>query len=68
LNAAYDGDTLPPGLGSRHAAAAAITAVTRALALTISESTGTVTIFRDGKVMMALERFRQAAGLVEAPE
>ncbi len=66
LNAAYDGDALPPGLGARHAAAAAITAVTKALALTISESTGTVTVFRGGKIMMILERFRQAPSLAEA--
>jgi DNA integrity scanning protein DisA with diadenylate cyclase activity len=65
LNAAYNGDGLPPGLGSRHAAAAAITSVTKALALTISESTGAVTVFRGGKVMMTLERFRQAPSLTE---
>ena len=67
LNAAYDGDALPPGLGARHAAAAAITAVTQALALTISASTGTVTIFREGKVIMTLERFRPAPSLTDAP-
>ena len=65
LNAAYNGDGLPSGLGSRHAAAAAITSVTKALALTISESTGTVTVFRGGEVMMTLERFRQAPSLAE---
>ncbi|MFQ5912779.1 MAG: DNA integrity scanning protein DisA nucleotide-binding domain protein [Nitrospinota bacterium] len=68
LNAAYNGDALPPGLGARHAAAAAITAVTKSLALTVSESTGTVTVFRGGKVMMALERFRQAPSLAESQD
>jgi DNA integrity scanning protein DisA with diadenylate cyclase activity len=68
LNAAYDGDSLPTGLGARHAAAAAITEVTRSLALTISESTGTVTVFRSGKIMMTLERFRQAHEVTEPQE
>ncbi len=67
LHASYDGDALPPGLRARRAAAAAITAVTRALALTISASTGTVTIFREGKVIMTLERFRAAPSLTDAP-
>lgn len=68
LNAAYNGDALPPGLGARHAAAAAITAVTKALALTISESTGAVTVFRGGKVIMTLERFRQAPSVADSSE
>lgn len=49
---------LPRGLGSRHHAAAAITAVTDTLAVTVSESTGTVTIFRGGRILTELERSR----------
>ncbi len=49
---------LPQGLGTRHHAAAAITAVTDALAVTVSESTGTVTIFRGGRPITEIEKPR----------
>lgn len=45
-----------PGLGCRHMAAAGITDVTDAIAITISGSTGIVRIFRKGKVMLEIER------------
>ena len=48
--------SLPSGYGSRHLAAAGISACTNALAITISESTGTVTIFRGGVIMMSISR------------
>ncbi len=47
---------LPRGLGSRHHAAAAITAVTDSIALTVSASTGTVTIFRRGGIVTEIEK------------
>jgi DNA integrity scanning protein DisA with diadenylate cyclase activity len=47
---------LHPGLGARHAAAAAITAVTSATALVVSESSGTVTVFHHGRALLELER------------
>jgi DNA integrity scanning protein DisA with diadenylate cyclase activity/mannitol/fructose-specific phosphotransferase system IIA component (Ntr-type) len=47
---------LPPGLGTRHHAAASITAHTQAMAITISQSTGTVTVFRNGQIVLKLER------------
>ncbi|MBN1851545.1 MAG: diadenylate cyclase [Pirellulales bacterium] len=47
---------LPPGLGTRHQAAAAITAHTQALAIALSQSTGTVTVFRHGQIVLRLER------------
>lgn len=47
---------LPGGLGARHQSAAAITAETQAIAIVVSQSTGTVTLFRDGKVILSLER------------
>lgn len=56
LNVSYQGDLLPQGLGARHSAAAAITQVTDSVALTISESTGTVTVFRGGKIMTVIEK------------
>jgi len=47
---------LPSGLGSRHAAAAGITAATKSIAITISESTGTVRIWRRGEIITEIER------------
>jgi DNA integrity scanning protein DisA with diadenylate cyclase activity len=47
---------LPGGLGTRHAAAAGITAATDAVALCVSQSTGTVTVFRSGKLITDLHR------------
>jgi DNA integrity scanning protein DisA with diadenylate cyclase activity/mannitol/fructose-specific phosphotransferase system IIA component (Ntr-type) len=47
---------LPGGLGARHQAAAAITTETQAIAVTVSQSTGTVTLFQDGNVVLTLER------------
>jgi len=49
-------EDLPSGFGSRHEAAAAITACTNALAITISESTGLVTLFKDGAILMTLSK------------
>ncbi|ASJ04581.1 MULTISPECIES: DNA integrity scanning protein DisA nucleotide-binding domain protein [Thermococcus] len=42
---------LPPGLGSRHIAAAGITRLTRAIAITLSES-GTIRIFKNGLMLL----------------
>jgi DNA integrity scanning protein DisA with diadenylate cyclase activity len=47
---------LPGGLGTRHAAAAGITASTGALAVCVSQSTGTVTVFKSGQVVTSLQR------------
>lgn len=52
------GVELPPGLGARHLAAAAITDVSDAVAIVVSESTGTVTVFRQGKMVIELEQRR----------
>jgi len=46
---------LQPGQGSRHAAAAAITSVAPAVAVVLSESSGTVTVFHDGQMVLQLE-------------
>ncbi len=56
LNASLENESLPQGLGSRHAAAAGITAVTGSTAFVISESTGDVRIFRNGKIFMDIEK------------
>jgi len=56
LGAATDESNLPRGLGSRHIAAAGITTLTQAIAFVISESSGDVRIFRDGKIIMHIEK------------
>jgi hypothetical protein len=40
------------GLGTRHAAAAAISKSTKAIAVTVSQSSGTVRLFLNGEVVM----------------
>jgi DNA integrity scanning protein DisA with diadenylate cyclase activity len=47
---------LPGGLGTRHAAAAGITASTEAVAVCVSQSTGTVAVFRSGGLVTSLAR------------
>jgi diadenylate cyclase len=47
---------IPSGFGARHAAAAGITACTNALSVVVSESTGMVTLFKNGAALMALAR------------
>lgn len=56
LGATVNVESLPQGLGSRHIAAAGITALTKAVAFVISESSGDVRIFKDGKVLMEVEK------------
>lgn len=46
---------LPPGLGTRHRAASAITSKTKAIAVVVSRS-GAIRIFKDGKIVLAVER------------
>ncbi len=47
--------TLSKGLGSRHWAAAAISRATKAVAVTVSQSNGTVRIFQNGEVVLRIE-------------
>jgi DNA integrity scanning protein DisA with diadenylate cyclase activity len=56
LSAALESEDFPRGLGSRHLAAAGITSVTDAVAIVISESTGAVRIFKNGRIFMELEK------------
>ncbi|HEY5313274.1 MAG TPA: DNA integrity scanning protein DisA nucleotide-binding domain protein [Pirellulales bacterium] len=51
--------TLSKGLGARHWAAAAITRATKAVAVAVSESNGTVRIFQSGEVVLRIEPFRR---------
>lgn len=52
--------TLSRGLGTRHWAGAAITKKTKAVAVVVSESSGTVRIFQNGEVALRVEPFRRA--------
>jgi len=56
LDASGDTVEIPLGLGSRHRAAAGITSLTDALAIVISEETGSVRIFHHGKIFMEIEK------------
>jgi diadenylate cyclase len=54
---------LPQGLGTRHEAAASITATTGAIALCISQSTGTVSVFKGGRLVTDIQKpWGRAAG------
>jgi diadenylate cyclase len=46
---------LPSGLGTRHAAAAGITSTTRSIAITVSQSDGTVRVWRAGRMVASFE-------------
>jgi len=52
--------TLSKGLGSRHWAGAAISKNTSAIAVVVSESTGTVRLFQNGETVLRAEPFRRA--------
>ncbi len=47
--------TLSKGLGARHWAAAAVSRATNAVAVSVSETNGTVRIFQNGEVMLRIE-------------
>ncbi len=56
LSAALESKDFPSGLGSRHIAAAGITHVTKAVAMVISQSTGNVSVFKNGKLFVTIEK------------
>jgi diadenylate cyclase len=47
---------LPMGLGARHSAAASMTAESKAVAITVSQTTGTVRVFREGEIVLELRQ------------
>lgn len=51
--------SLPKGFGTRHWAAAEISRASGAIAITVSESSGTVRVFQNGEVMLRIEPFRR---------
>ena len=56
LHPTMAGEQLPQGLGARHAAAAAITASTKSISISLSESTGTVRVWRRGVMITEIEK------------
>jgi diadenylate cyclase len=63
VDAPTTGLTLPKGLGTRHWAAAAITNVTSALAVVVSQSTGAVRLFQGGEVVLRIAPMRHARAM-----
>ena len=55
IQATHHEITLSMGLGTRHAAAAAISKVSRAVAIVVSQSSGSVRIFQNGEVVLTIE-------------
>ena len=55
LDAPIGNVRLSPGLGARHAAALAITTVTKATAVVISASSGTVSLYDQGETILQLD-------------
>jgi DNA integrity scanning protein DisA with diadenylate cyclase activity len=47
---------LPLGLGARHSAAASITAESKCIAITVSQTTGTVRVFKQGEIVLELRQ------------
>jgi DNA integrity scanning protein DisA with diadenylate cyclase activity len=47
---------LPMGLGARHSAAASMSAESKAIAITVSQTTGTVRVFREGEIVLELRQ------------
>jgi DNA integrity scanning protein DisA with diadenylate cyclase activity len=55
IDAPTTGITLSMGLGTRHAAAASISRCTKAVAVTVSQSSGAVRLFQNGEVVLHIE-------------
>ncbi|MDI6897862.1 DNA integrity scanning protein DisA nucleotide-binding domain protein [Methanocella conradii] len=55
LDVSARGVELQPGLGGRHLAAAAISKSTKAIAITVSETSGVVSVYKDGKEAFTID-------------
>src|SRR5439155_23096577 len=55
IDAPAEGITLSKGLGARHWTAAAVSRATKAVAVVVSQSSGTVRIFLNGEVALRIE-------------
>jgi diadenylate cyclase len=47
---------VPLGLGARHTAAAAVTTETHAISITVSQTSGTVRVFKEGRIVLELHQ------------
>jgi DNA integrity scanning protein DisA with diadenylate cyclase activity len=56
LSASDDNVKIPLGLGARHAAAASITASTKAIAMVVSQTSGAVRLFKEGNIVLELHQ------------
>src|SRR5262249_6284464 len=56
-DAPAEGITLSKGLGTRHWAGAAISKATTAVAVVVSQSSGTVRLFQNGNIILRIEPF-----------
>ncbi len=56
LQAAGENVKVPLGLGARHAASAAMTLETKAVALVVSQTSGAVRVFKDGEIILELHQ------------
>ena len=61
ITADVKGLILPKGLGARHVAAAAVTKHSKAIAVAVSESTGTVRAFKRGEIVLRRDSHRRRA-------
>jgi len=57
IDAPAEGITMSKGFGSRHWAGAAITKKTKAIAVVVSQSSGSTRIFQDGKIVLTIPPF-----------
>ena len=56
LQASSDRVKVPLGLGARHAATAAMTMETKAIAIAVSQTSGAVRVFKDGEIVLELHQ------------
>jgi DNA integrity scanning protein DisA with diadenylate cyclase activity len=66
LSSPMRGIKMPHGLGARHTAAAAITASTQAVAIALSQSSHSITLFHEGRAILELERPGPTTGFQES--
>jgi len=59
LSPSVETSELPQGLGARHRCAAGITALTKAISVAISESTGDIRIFSRGKLFLEIQKAKR---------
>ncbi len=55
---------LPMGLGARHSAAASISAESKCIAITVSQTTGTVRVFKAGEIVLELRQKLRRVGRI----